>query len=29
VLMISAPEKPEPADGINDPWNRRVVIRVR
>jgi outer membrane protein OmpA-like peptidoglycan-associated protein len=29
VLTISAPEKPEPADGVNDPWNRRVVIRVR
>ena len=29
VLAISAPNKPEPADGINDPWNRRVEIHIR
>jgi hypothetical protein len=29
VLVTTAPEQAEPADGVNDPWNRRVVVRVR
>jgi outer membrane protein OmpA-like peptidoglycan-associated protein len=29
ILVVSAPEKPERADGINDPWNRRVDIHIR
>lgn len=29
VLTVNAPEQVEQADGINDPWSRRVVIRVR
>lgn len=29
ILAINAPEKAERADGVNDPWNRRVEIRVR
>jgi hypothetical protein len=29
VLAITAPEPLERADGINDPWNRRVEIHVR
>lgn len=29
VLVTTAPEQAEAADGINDPWNRRVAIRVR
>jgi outer membrane protein OmpA-like peptidoglycan-associated protein len=29
IVMISAPDKPERADGVNDPWNRRVEIRIR
>jgi outer membrane protein OmpA-like peptidoglycan-associated protein len=28
-VIVSALEAPERADGVNDPWNRRVVIRVR
>jgi len=28
VLAIRAPSKPERADGINDPWNRRVEIHI-
>jgi hypothetical protein len=28
-VIISAPEAPERADGVNDPWNRRVMIRVQ
>ena len=28
-VIVSAPESPERADGVNDPWNRRVVIRVQ
>jgi hypothetical protein len=28
-VSVSAPEAPERADGVNDPWNRRVVIRVQ
>jgi outer membrane protein OmpA-like peptidoglycan-associated protein len=28
-ISVSAPEAPERADGVNDPWNRRVVIRVQ
>jgi hypothetical protein len=29
VLVVGGPEQAEPADGVNDPWNRRVVVRVR
>ncbi len=29
VLMVGGPEQAEPADGVNDPWNRRVTVRVR
>jgi outer membrane protein OmpA-like peptidoglycan-associated protein len=29
ALVVSAPEAAERADGVNDPWNRRVVVRVR
>ena len=29
VLVTTASEQAEPADGVNDPWNRRVVVRVR
>jgi hypothetical protein len=29
VLAATAPEQAETADGVNDPWNRRVVVRVR
>jgi hypothetical protein len=29
ILVISAPDKPERADGVNDPWNRRVEIQIR
>jgi outer membrane protein OmpA-like peptidoglycan-associated protein len=28
VLTVSAPPQARPADGVNDPWNRRVEIRV-
>ena len=29
AVAVSAPEAAERADGVNDPWNRRVVVRVR
>jgi outer membrane protein OmpA-like peptidoglycan-associated protein len=29
ALVVSAPEAAERADGVNDPWNRRVEVRVR
>ena len=29
AVSVSAPEAAERADGVNDPWNRRVVIRVK
>jgi hypothetical protein len=29
ILVASAPDTPERADGINDPWNRRVEIHIR
>ncbi len=29
AVVVSAPDAAERADGVNDPWNRRVVIRVR
>ena len=29
AISVSAPDAAERADGVNDPWNRRVVIRVR
>lgn len=29
VLVTTAPEQAEPADGVNDPWHRRVTVRVR
>jgi hypothetical protein len=29
VLVTDAPEQAEAADGVNDPWNRRVTVRVR
>jgi outer membrane protein OmpA-like peptidoglycan-associated protein len=29
LMTISAPPEAQPADGVNDPWNRRVEIRVR
>lgn len=29
VLVVGGPEQAEPADGVNDPWNRRVTVHVR
>lgn len=29
VLTATGREQPEPADGVNDPWRRRVVVAVR
>ena len=29
VITVNAPTEAQPADGVNDPWNRRVEIRVR
>jgi hypothetical protein len=29
VITVNAPSQAQPADGVNDPWNRRVEIRVR
>lgn len=29
AVALSAPEAAERADGVNDPWNRRVEIRVK
>jgi outer membrane protein OmpA-like peptidoglycan-associated protein len=29
LIAVSAPSQAQPADGVNDPWNRRVEIRVR
>jgi outer membrane protein OmpA-like peptidoglycan-associated protein len=29
VVTVSSPAQAQPADGINDPWNRRVEIRAR
>jgi outer membrane protein OmpA-like peptidoglycan-associated protein len=29
AVAVQAPAEAERADGVNDPWNRRVVIRVR
>jgi hypothetical protein len=29
MITISAPAQAQRADGVNDPWNRRVEIRVR
>jgi OOP family OmpA-OmpF porin len=29
LITVNAPSQVEPADGVNDPWNRRVEIRVR
>jgi outer membrane protein OmpA-like peptidoglycan-associated protein len=29
TVVVNAPDAAERADGVNDPWNRRVVIRVR
>jgi outer membrane protein OmpA-like peptidoglycan-associated protein len=29
IVAVRAPAEAERADGVNDPWNRRVVIRVR
>ena len=29
VITVNAPTQALPADGVNDPWNRRVEIRVR
>ena len=29
VITVNAPTQAQPADGVNDPWNRRVEIRVR
>ena len=29
AVVVAAPDAAERADGVNDPWNRRVVIRVR
>jgi outer membrane protein OmpA-like peptidoglycan-associated protein len=28
LVAVSAPPQAQPADGVNDPWNRRVEIRV-
>ena len=29
LISVSAPAQAQPADGVNDPWNRRVQIMVR
>jgi outer membrane protein OmpA-like peptidoglycan-associated protein len=29
LIAVNAPPRAQPADGVNDPWNRRVEIRVR
>jgi outer membrane protein OmpA-like peptidoglycan-associated protein len=29
LVAVSAPPQAQPADGVSDPWNRRVEIRVR
>jgi len=29
VITVNAPSQAQPADRVNDPWNRRVEIRVR
>jgi hypothetical protein len=29
LVAVSAPPQAQPADGVNDPWNRRVEVRVR
>jgi outer membrane protein OmpA-like peptidoglycan-associated protein len=29
AVSVRAPEAAERADGVNDPWNRRVAVRVR
>jgi outer membrane protein OmpA-like peptidoglycan-associated protein len=29
LIVVSAAPQAQPADGVNDPWNRRVEIRVR
>jgi outer membrane protein OmpA-like peptidoglycan-associated protein len=29
LITVSAPAQAQAADGVNDPWNRRVEIRVR
>jgi outer membrane protein OmpA-like peptidoglycan-associated protein len=28
-IAVSAPAQARPADGVNDPWNRRVEVRIR
>ena len=28
-IAVSAPAQATPADGVNDPWNRRVEVRIR